>query len=110
MANNEEIEVRKLPKKTIILLIVLTAIIVAGFIFIQITKSMKMEEVLKTLDHPNVSNVKVINKLSVEDKETKVKSTVFKVVFKDNDLNKECIGFVHRSNDGKRYTKDFDCK
>lgn len=107
---SNDLEVRKLPKKTIIIIGIMALLAIVGFIFIQQTKSLKMEEVLKTLGHKNTSDIKVINKLSVEDKETKVKSTVFKVIFKDNDLNKECIGFVHRSNDGTKYNKDFDCK
>jgi len=102
-------EIRKMPKKTIILISLVTLIALAGFIFITTTKNMKMEEVLSTLEHKNISNIKVINKLSVEDKETKVKSTVYKIAFEDLDLNKDCIGFIHRSNDGK-YSKDIDCK
>ncbi len=110
MNNNQEIQVRKIPKKTIILIVLMTMIIVIGFLFIQKTKSLKIEEILNSLGHKNISNVNVINKLSVEDKKTKVKSTLYKVTFKDNDLNKECIGFIHRSKNGKKYSEDFDCK
>ena len=104
-----QVEVRKLPKKSIIIICIMTLLCIIGFVFIQQTKSMKMEEVLNTLSHKNIRNVKVINKMSVEDKETKVKSTVYKVVFEDLDLKKQCVGFVHRSNHGK-YSKDIDCK
>lgn len=106
---SDELKVRKLPKKTVVLISIVSLIALVGFVFITTTKNMKMEEVLSTLDHKNISEIKVINKLSVEDKETKVKSTVYKVAFKDMDLNKNCIGFVHRSNNGK-YSKDIDCK
>ena len=68
-----------------------------------------MEEVLGELGHKNISDIKVINKMNVEDKNTKVKSTVYKIIFFDNDLQKNCIGFVHRSNSGE-YSKDIDCK
>ena len=64
---------------------------------------------LETLPYKEISNIKVINRMNVEDRETKVKSTVYKVTFFDETLNKECIGFVHRSNNGK-YSKDIDCK
>ncbi|PLY06534.1 MAG: hypothetical protein C0625_09260 [Arcobacter sp.] len=107
MSNN--LKVRKLPKKTLIIISIMALMCIVGFIFIQQTKSMKMEEILNTLGHKNIKNVKVINKLSVEDKETKITSTVYKIVFDDIDLKKECIGFVHRSNRGK-YSKDLDCK
>lgn len=103
------VEVRKLPKKTVIIISIMALLCVVGFVFIQQTKSMKMEEVLYTLEHKNVKNVKVINKMNVEDRETKVKSTVYKVVFDDLDLKKQCVGFIHRSNHGK-YSKDLDCK
>lgn len=111
MNNNEEIQVRKIPKKTIIIIVIMTVIIVLGFIFIQESKALKIEEILQDkLGHKNISKVKVINKLSVEDKQTKIKSTVYKVIFQDNNKNKECVGFIHRSNNGKKYTEDFDCK
>lgn len=109
MSQQNSIEVRKLPKKTIIYIIIMAAICFAGFYFIITSKNMKMEEVLGTLGHKNITNTKVINKLSVEDKETKLKSTVYKVIFYDNNLKKECIGFIHRSNKGI-YSKDIDCK
>ncbi len=109
MSKNNQIQTRKMPKKTIILIIVMSIIFFIGFSFIQKTKSLKIEEVLHSLGHKNVSDVKVINKLSVENKETRRKSTVYKVVFKDKTLNKECVGFIHRSNNGK-YSEDFDCK
>ncbi len=102
--------VRKLPKKTIILIVIMIVIASIGFIFIQKTKSMKIEEILNDLGYKNVSKVKVINKLNVEDKQTKIKSTVFKIVFKNNDTNKHCIGFIHKSKNGKKYTQDIDCK
>ena len=106
---SDNIKVRKLPKKTLVIIIIMSIIAIVGFLFIQQTKSMKMEEILNTLGHKNVKNVKVINKLNVENRETTVKSTVFKVVFDDIDLKKECVGFVHRSNHGK-YSEDIDCK
>lgn len=106
---NKDVKVRKLPKKTLVLITIMALICIVGFVFIQQTKSMKMEEILNSLGHKNVKNVKVINKLNTEDRETKVNSTVFKVVFDDIDLKKECIGFVIRSNRGK-YSEDIDCK
>ena len=106
---NHNVEVRRLPKKTVVIIAIMSLITVAGFVFIMITKNLKMEEVLSTLGHENISNIKVVNRMNVEDRETKVKSTVYKVVFFDETLKKECIGFVHRSNNGK-YSKDIDCK
>ena len=106
---NHNIEVRRLPKKTIVIILIVSMITIFGYIFVTISKNLKMQEVLSTLGHEDISNIKVVNRLSVEDKETKVKSTLYKVTFFDESLKKECVGFVHRSNDGK-YSKDIDCK
>lgn len=106
---NHNPKVRRLPKKTVVIISIMTAVTLIGFAFIVITKSLKMEEVLADLGHKNISNVQVVNRMSVEDKETRVKSTVYKLTFFDETSKKECIGFVHRSNNGK-YSKDIDCK
>ena len=109
MPQQNDLEVRRLPKKTVIIISIMTVLMIIGFIFITLTKNMKMEEVLSTLGHKNISDMKVVNRMSVEDKETKIKSTVFKVAFYDKALQKDCVGFIHRSNKGK-YSKDIDCK
>jgi len=107
--SKENIEIRKLPKKTIIIISIMTILTIIGFGFVVMTKNMKMTEVLATLGHKNISDLKVVNRMNVEDKETKIKSTVYKIDFFDNTLQKECYGFIHRSNHGK-YTKDLECK
>ena len=99
-------EVRKLPKKTVLIISILIAM---GFVVFFLLKELKLEEVLATIGHSNIKNLEVINKLSVEDTETRYKSSVFKVTFYDNDLKQTCIGFVHQNRDGS-HTKDFDCK
>lgn len=106
---NHNVEIRRLPKKTIVIISIISFITILGFIFVTFTKNLKMEEVLNTLGHKNISDIKVVNKMSVQDEITKVKSTVYKVAFFDETLKKQCVGFVHRSNEGK-YSKDIDCK
>jgi hypothetical protein len=102
-------EIRKLPKKTVIIIAVLIGLGLAVFLGLKFLKEQKLAEVLVSIGHKNIKDLKVINKLSVEDKETRYKSDVYKVMFYDNDLNKTCIGFIHRERDS-HYTKDFDCK
>ena len=102
-------QVRRLPKKTVIIISILIAL---GFIIFYITKDLKEEklkEVLATIGHPNISQLKVINKLNVEDKETRYQSSVFKVIFYDDDLKQSCIGFIHQERDNK-YTQDLNCE
>ena len=58
-------QVRRLPKKTVIIISILIAL---GFIIFYIIKDLKEEklkEVLATIGHPNISQLKVINKLNV---------------------------------------------
>ena len=68
-----------------------------------------MSEIIATLGHKNIKDMEVINKLSVEDKETRYKSKVYKVRFFDNNINKTCVGFIHIGRNNT-YSKDFDCK
>ena len=102
-------EVRKLPKKTVFTIALIIIIAIAIFFVLKFTKEQKLTEMLATVGHNNIKSVEVINKLSVEDTETRYKSSVFKVTFYDNDLKQTCIGFVHQNRDGS-HTKDFDCK
>lgn len=102
-------EVRKLPKKTIFIISIIVVICFVGFIVLKTLKELRMEEILKTLGHENISQMQVINKLSVEDTVTRYKSTVYKVKFHDNKLNQTCVGFIHFQRDNK-FSKDVDCK
>ncbi|MDZ7819215.1 MAG: hypothetical protein U5K55_11685 [Aliarcobacter sp.] len=105
----ETTEVRKLPKRTIFIIILMGIIGIGIFFLLKDLKEQKLTEILATIGHSDIKSLEVINKLSVEDTETRYKSTVYKVIFYDNNLKQTCIGFIHRNRDGS-YTKDFDCK
>ncbi|QKF74141.1 hypothetical protein AFAEC_1990 [Aliarcobacter faecis] len=102
-------EKRELPRKTIIIIFIICIVALCGFLFLQFLKEQKIVEILSTLGYKNVSKVKVVNKLNVEDMQTKMKSSVFKVAFYDEDLKQTCMGFLHHERDNS-YTKDLDCK
>ena len=68
-------EVRRLPKKTIVIIIIMSLITILGFIFVVFTKNLKMEEVLNELGHKHISNIKVVNRMNVEDTQTKISLT-----------------------------------
>lgn len=102
-------EVRKLPKKTVIIISLIVSIAIVIFLVQKTLKEQRFAEILGTLGHTNITELKIINKLNVEDVQTKLKSNVFKVKFFDNDLNQTCIGFLHKEKDDL-YSKDFDCK
>ncbi|MFY9082932.1 hypothetical protein OU980_12815 [Aliarcobacter butzleri] len=102
-------EVRKLPKKTVIIISLIVSIAIVIFLVQKTLKEQRFSEILGTLGHTNITELKIINKLNVEDVQTKLKSNVFKVKFFDKDLNQTCIGFLHKEKDDL-YSKDFDCK
>lgn len=102
-------QVRKLPKKTVIIISIIIAIAFIIFYVIKDLKEKMITEALATIGYTNIKQLKVINKLEVEDSETRYKSSVYKVIFYDNDLNQSCIGFIHQEKN-KQYTKDFNCK
>ena len=102
-------EVRKLPKKTVIIISLIVSIAIVIFLVQKTLKEHSFAEILGRLGHTNITELKIINKLNVEDVQTKLKSNVFKVKFFDKDLNQTCIGFLHKEKDDL-YSKDFDCK
>lgn len=102
-------EVRRLPKKTTFSITIIILIAIAIFFVLKNLKEQKITEILASIGNTNIKSLEVINKLNVEDTETRYTSTVYKVIFYDNDLKQTCIGFIHRNRDGS-YTKDFDCK
>lgn len=104
-----ENEIRKIPKKTKILISVLIVLIAIIFAVLTYLKDLRMEEILNSLGYKNVESIQVINKMSVENKETRKKGTLYKVLFDNKDTNEECIGFVHKDSEGQYYD-DFDCK
>jgi membrane-associated HD superfamily phosphohydrolase len=102
-------QVRKLPKKSVITISIMIIIIFSIFYVIQDFREQKIAEALSSIGHKNIKNLKVINKLEVEDAQTRYKSTVYKILFYDNDLEQSCIGFLHKERN-QSYTKDFNCK
>ena len=102
-------QMRKLPKKTVVIISIIIVIAFAIFYIIEDFKEQKITEVLSSIGYKNIKHLKVINRLEVEDAETRYKSTVYKILFYDNDLEQSCIGFLHREKNAV-YTKDFDCK
>lgn len=102
-------QMRKLPKRTLIVISVIIVIAFAIFYVIHSLKEKKITEVLATIGYKNITNLKVINRLEVEDEETKYKSTVYKILFYDKDTSESCIGFIHKERN-QEYTKDLNCK
>jgi hypothetical protein len=104
-----EPEVRKLPKKTIIIMIILGILGVVWFFLVAYGQSAKVEKILHMLNYKNVSDVKVYayHKFLREDINTE--GFKYTVSFIDNDKKEYCKGFVLK--DFKQnVTKDLICK
>ena len=73
-------EIRKLPKKTVIIIGIIIFIAFAIFLGLKDLKEQKLTEVLSSIGHTNIKDLTVINKLEVEDTQTRYKSNVFKEI------------------------------
>ena len=103
-----EPEVRELPKKTIIYMIILGVLGVAWFFIVANGQSSKVEKILHTLEYKNVSKVKVYAYHEFLREDINVKGYKYTVSFIDNDKKEYCKGFVLK--DFKRnVTKDLVC-
>ena len=106
---SQQPEVRRMPKKTIYIIIGMCIVATAFFFLIKTSKEMKMEEVLTTLGHPNTTDITVYNESGVKDEKTNKKGKLYKISFKDLNTNQECYGLVFKDHK-RKYTKDFTCK
>ena len=55
-------ETRKLPKKTIVIISIIIALGVFIFIWLEVLKNQKFNEVLADLGHKDIKNLKVVEK------------------------------------------------
>ncbi len=108
--NNKNIEVRRLPKKTIYMIVGLIILGVIASFAMSLSQQAKMNGILKTLGFPNVTGITIYNKSPVQDDATKMRGELTKLKFKDLNTGKECFGFVLKNKKTGEYTKDLDCK
>lgn len=108
--NNENIEVRKLPKKTIYLIVILVILGILASLAMSLSQQAKMSGILRTLGHPNVTDITIYNKTTVQDDNTQMRGELSKVRFFDVNTSQECFGFVLKNKKTGKYTKDLDCK
>ena len=106
---DNDIKIRKLPRKTIIILITISILAAFVYYLTQEEKKSKVTAILSQVGYKNVSNVKVYGATKVEDKDTKIQGFRYFVIFNNVETNQECRGFVVK--DFKRkYKKDITCK
>ena len=104
-----ENEVRKLPKKTIVIITILAVLGVVWFILVSFGQATKVTKILYQLGYENVSNVKVYANHQFLREDINIKGYKYTISFTDLNNNEECKGFVLK--DFKRNVeKDLICK
>ena len=107
MKNN--IEVRKLPKKTYMYLIILVIAGILAIFIIKDGKSKKATKVLTQLGYTKVSDVRVFKKTEFVNEQTNIRGFQYSLQFKDLITNKICKGWIIRDFKGK-VAQDLECK
>ena len=104
-----EPEVRKMPKKTVILLSGMVVLGILSFFGVVYGKTIKATKILNKLGYTNIVNVHIYATQEFLNETTNIKGMQYKVSFKDLDKQQECRGFIVR--DFKNNVeKDLDCK
>lgn len=89
-----ENEVRKLPKKTIVIMIILGLLGIIWFIAVAYGQSVKATKILNKLGYTNISNVKVYANHQFVREDINVNGFKYTVSFINKDTNEECKGFI----------------
>lgn len=89
-----EIEVRKISKKTWIWMGIIIVLGIVVFFLVESGKVSKAEKVLYELGYKQVSNVKVYSITQVENVDTNIQGYKYFVKFRDMEVNKDCKGFI----------------
>lgn len=106
---SENIEVRKIPKKHIILILILIVFGLGYYMVSQYLKEKRLQEILATLGHQNIENITIFKRHQVEDPGVKKQGRLYSLKFYDKDLQKECRGFVLQDYKNE-FSKDIECK
>jgi hypothetical protein len=104
-----ETEVRRLPKKTVVIIVSLIVLGVVWLFLVSYGQTTKVTKILHTLGYKNISNVQVYANHEFIREDINVKGYKYTISFIDKNTNEECKGFVLK--DFKRNVeKDLICK
>lgn len=104
-----ENEVRKLPKKTIVIMVILVILGLVWFILVSYGQATKVTKILHQLGYENVSNVRVYANHKFVRDDINVNGYKYTVSFKNVSTNEECKGFVLKDFK-KNVEKDLICQ
>jgi queuine/archaeosine tRNA-ribosyltransferase len=104
-----EPEIRKMPKKTVMLLTGMVILGILSFFAVIYGKTVKATKILTKLGYKNIANVHIYSTQEFLNETTNIKGMQYKVSFNDLDKNQECRGFIVRDLKNN-VDKDLDCK
>jgi Fe2+ or Zn2+ uptake regulation protein len=104
-----EHEVRKLPKKTIVIIAILVILGIISFLLASAGKATKAEKILAKLGYKNISEVTVYATQEFLREDINVKGIKYTVSFTDNNTKQHCKGFILQDYKGN-VEKDLLCK
>lgn len=91
-----EIEVRRLPKKTVYLMIGIVVLGILSFFLVADGQSTKVEKILHKLGYKHVDDIKVYANHQFLREDINVKGYKYTISFTNLDTNEICKGFVLR--------------
>ena len=104
-----ETEVRKLPKKTIVYLILIGILGIISYFIVSSGQSVKVTKILNDLGYKNIKNVQVYANHEFLREDINVKGYKYTISFVNEDTQELCKGFVLK--DYKRnIEKDLICQ
>ncbi len=106
---NNNIEVRPIPKKTLIYIAILAVAGLLGMFIVKDGKAKKATKILTQLGYTKVSDVSVFAKTGFLDEATNVKGYQYSLKFIDLTTHKKCRGFILKDFKGK-VAQDLECK
>lgn len=89
-----ETEVRKLPKKTVFIMIILVILGLIWFVLVSFGQATKVTKILHKLGYEDVSKVRVYAHHQFLREDINVKGYKYTVSFTNNKTKEECKGFV----------------
>ena len=104
-----ETQTRPIPKKTYIIISILILLGIVFYFLTEYGKEQKAQRVLQETVHKNISNLSVATVHKYRNQDTNIEGFKYTVKFHDNDLDKDCRGFVWKDFKNN-IMKDIECK
>ena len=89
-----QIEVRKINRKTAIYMGIIIVLGIVFFLLVEDGKSAKAEKILTELGYQKVSDVEVFSVTQFENIDTKIQGYKYFVTFTDETTQQKCKGFI----------------